>query len=236
MLSMVPRSHICPSCLTELARIRAVPDPHYGLGVVVCPGCQLACVRARHPDREYWHRFQRTRSALIALFGRVLLTVLLGLLFWGLSEWAREIFANRHGQLNLIDPFTAFETRKAAGAWLTPIAGGVAGVIIRLLYLHHRAWIPGMTLFLVGAFFASLEYTFGWVINTIALVGRFEPPAEMETSTEIILRGQFYMMLWVFVLIGMMLGSLLGRSIASNDVRRYRRIRKKMRKRRMHGS
>lgn len=45
MLCAVPRSHLCIACGHDLTHLRAPPDPHYSLPVVVCPGCATACVR-----------------------------------------------------------------------------------------------------------------------------------------------------------------------------------------------
>jgi hypothetical protein len=32
-------SHVCMGCGLDLARVRAAPDPHYGLPLVTCPRC-----------------------------------------------------------------------------------------------------------------------------------------------------------------------------------------------------
>jgi hypothetical protein len=60
-------SHICLRCGMDLARVRAVPDPHYRLPVAVCPGC--GGVTVRRPDAIVmgYRRARRLFSALLAL-------------------------------------------------------------------------------------------------------------------------------------------------------------------------
>ncbi len=62
-------------CGLDLARVRAAPDPHYGLPMVTCPRCARACVRW-HPSRIGWRGQRRTRWAAAGLGAQV--AVLLG--------------------------------------------------------------------------------------------------------------------------------------------------------------
>ncbi len=59
-------SHVCLGCGLDLARVRAAPDPHYGLPLVVCPRCGAACVRV-HPSRIGWRGTRRVRRATAGL-------------------------------------------------------------------------------------------------------------------------------------------------------------------------
>jgi hypothetical protein len=56
-------------CGLDLARVRAAPDPHYGLPMVTCPRCARACVR-RHPSRIGWRGRRCTRRAIVGLAGQ----------------------------------------------------------------------------------------------------------------------------------------------------------------------
>jgi len=100
----VPKSHICPSCLTELAKVRAIPDPHYGLAVVVCPSCLLATVRTRHPDIEFWRGFRRFHQSLRVVIAKVLLMALLAGVMTLLISAAGDIYTP-FGRFDLMYPF-----------------------------------------------------------------------------------------------------------------------------------
>lgn len=64
-------SHICLSCGRDLARVRALVEPHYGLPVVVCPDCGRAVVRRRAPIIVRWRQFRRLRRSVLGLAWRV---------------------------------------------------------------------------------------------------------------------------------------------------------------------
>jgi len=96
--------------------------------------------------------------------------------------------------------------------------------------------MAALILFTCSAFFTSLEFTVERVIRIISLLGGFESPADLSSTDEIVLRGQFFLIIWVFVLIGLAPGALLGRSFDKADARRFRKLRKKLLKRRAYGS
>ena len=96
--------------------------------------------------------------------------------------------------------------------------------------------MAALILFTCSAFFTSLEFTVERVIRIISLLGGFESPADLSSTDEIVLRGQFFLIIWVFVLIGLVFGTLLGRSVMANKARRFRKIRKKLNKRRAIGN
>lgn len=47
-------AHNCSRCGSDLSGLRAPPDPHYHLPVVVCPRCAAACVRTRPEAVVLW--------------------------------------------------------------------------------------------------------------------------------------------------------------------------------------
>lgn len=61
----MPTHHACAACGYPLHRLRAVPDPHYGLGVVVCPGCLTAVVRRRDPAVQGFRTGWKVARALL---------------------------------------------------------------------------------------------------------------------------------------------------------------------------
>ncbi|MDQ7013330.1 MAG: hypothetical protein Q9O74_05460 [Planctomycetota bacterium] len=160
------RSHICMGCGKELARLRAPPDPHYGLPVVVCPGCGLACVRRPRGGLARWHTFLRALGAGLKLVGGGMLLVAvlaLGLVFCAqVAEGLDEALVGK--------PFSAFFKPDAVvqqrlgdwwtygGVWIVPV-WGVAWLSIGLLtgvfFPHWRVrwWLVGMAGLTVAGFF-----------------------------------------------------------------------------------
>ena len=230
----VPRSHICPSCLMELSTVRALADPHYGLPVVVCPRCSLACVRTKHPDQAFWQRFRRRWGALRLIFAKVLATTLMSLIMWGLVSLSVDVFATTHGTIDLVRPFVSADIDTMLGASMIVVLGIGLGCLVRVLYWHHRAWVGAVVLFLLAGFFTSLDYSTGAAVNLLAVFADFASPAEMPDADEMALRGQFFGMLGVLVVIGMVPGVFLGRMIEKSTVRKFRKIRKKIQRRRAY--
>jgi hypothetical protein len=64
-------SHICLSCGLDLARVRAVVEPVYGLSLVACPGCAAGAVRREDSVTAAWRTAVRFASALGAMIFRL---------------------------------------------------------------------------------------------------------------------------------------------------------------------
>jgi hypothetical protein len=60
-------SHLCTNCGSDLARIRARREPHYGLPLVVCPRCGASAVRRRHPLQRRYRSGKRLALSLAVL-------------------------------------------------------------------------------------------------------------------------------------------------------------------------
>lgn len=69
-------SHACLNCGTDLASVRAVREPHYGLPLVICPGCGAAAVRRRHIIQQRWRSLLRAKKSLIALACQLMALIL----------------------------------------------------------------------------------------------------------------------------------------------------------------
>lgn len=69
-------SHACAGCGSDLTYLRAAPDPHYHLPIVVCPSCDLAVVRRKPEMSRIAKRYRRGRSSWWALSNRVSLLVI----------------------------------------------------------------------------------------------------------------------------------------------------------------
>ena len=229
------RSHICLSCLYELGHIRAVPDAHYGLGVVVCPRCSLAAVRTKHPDLMFWRMYHRRRLAIGGVLGKTLLTVLMGIFLWGLTEWAVEVFADYRGRLDLIEPFGSVDVETALGGWLIPVFAIGIGATTRAIYLHWRAIWTGVFILAIGFAWLTIEYSSGMMMQALAKVFEFENNVVMPTKGDMILRFKLFGMIGVLVMIGLLPGTMFGTMITRGQEKRFRRLRKKLRKRQAYG-
>jgi hypothetical protein len=69
-------SHACLNCGTDLATVRAVREPHYGLPLVICPCCGSAAVRRRHVIQQRWRGFLQVMRSLIAMLGQLAALIL----------------------------------------------------------------------------------------------------------------------------------------------------------------
>lgn len=69
-------SHACAGCGSDLTYLRAAPDPHYRLPIVVCPSCDLAVVRRRPEMSRIAKRIRRGVSSWRALINRAGLLVI----------------------------------------------------------------------------------------------------------------------------------------------------------------
>jgi hypothetical protein len=77
----MPISHVCTGCGVDLADRRARPEPHYGLWVVVCPGCRVAAVRTRGPLITGYRFARRCLAAGTLAFLHVVVLGVLSLAF-----------------------------------------------------------------------------------------------------------------------------------------------------------
>lgn len=137
-------AHICPCCGINLERIRASPDGVYGLPVVVCPGCQAAWVRRRHPQWAWWRGCVRGITGVRKLMVRVVVVLGMsglcaGLAHSGSFELSRPTQAALRGDfLPLIDWFSG----DGQGALVVSMLGLVTliGLVLRVLLDHWSRW------------------------------------------------------------------------------------------------
>jgi len=211
--------------MTELARIRAVPDPHYGLGVVVCPSCEMACVRTRHPDIQFWRNFRRLHLSIRLLIFKVLLSIGLGALVFGLVMWAREFDSS---SFQSIDPGRQF------GAWATailiPALACGSGCVIRLVYRHHHAAVPLATLIVFGVFFTWIDYLFQGMAIMLSKIGGFDLNLNAWLIDDIILRGRLFAFVIGCAFFGFLPARFLSPFMSRSPLRKFRKLRRKRRK------
>lgn len=153
---------------------------------------------------------------------------------WGLVYWSADLYTDYRGNFHFIDPFVSGHFETTLGAWGLPLAAIAIGCSIRLVFLHLRAWVPILMVLVLTAFFTTLDFTVGHLFNAIAQIGSFRSQIDIPSASEMILRGQFFAMLAGLAIIGLVPAVLLRRSVERSGAKRFRKIRKKLRKRRSH--
>jgi hypothetical protein len=214
-------AHLCLECGWDLARIRAVCEPHYRIWLVRCPHCARACVRQRHPLWRGWRKFLRLKASLLAMLGQTFVLLILtaiNLLALSFSHqlrgWsAADAWEEYRAQIILSFVVVPIVT----GTWLT------AG-------LRHcprwKIWI-GWTLFI--ALLLSVEY----VMHGIGRA--FNIPHYVSNNPRVVVReliwnlGTLALMMTI-ALAGLPLGWKLLQSFSGNQRHywRKRRIKRRM--------
>ncbi|MFG0313495.1 MAG: hypothetical protein ACF8LL_04840 [Phycisphaerales bacterium] len=222
-------SHTCPSCCRELGNIRAVPDPHYGLGVIVCPGCDKAVVRTRHPDLVFWKRVRVVRKSLQRLALGLVFTALavgatIGMVFWMMPE-----ITDRSGRYQLPDlasPEIPFQIGIAI------LITTMCGCIARTIYTHLRfPLVLGMFLVLIGVFL-NIDWLISRLMIFINDLARADVDIRIASNSEIKRRLLACLALLLPFLAGMGIGVIFNRIIGRTSSNRVVRIRRRIRKRR----
>jgi hypothetical protein len=230
MLLKMPRSHICPSCLTELARIRAVPDPHYGLAVVVCPKCSLACVRTKHPDQAFWRSVRRGLRSGRLMVLTIMMTALSAGALAGMSFAMRSVLTDRRG--NFLEPgeVVVDEVYFLLGALLLVMLGGC---VVRVVYAHLPLWAAWLMLMIPGTVFVYLDLMIGWGANQMRKMLELNQSLEVPSHLELLGRSRVFLLLAGMASIGMLLGIVMNRMIVASSRKRVSKIRRKINKRRV---
>jgi hypothetical protein len=145
-------AHVCHRCGTDLARLRAQREKHYGLMIVRCPGCEAVFVRRRHPLVTTWRSLRRLDWSLtvlaLNLFALgVLLAGTVGGIFGVVLETAdrplSELWNARHAGMMLYLVLWPIPI----GIWLTVGLGH---------WRRRSAWLAFATLALFGLTIAAL--------------------------------------------------------------------------------
>lgn len=177
-------SHICLSCGRDLARVRALIEPHYGLPVVVCPDCGCAVVRRRHPIIVRWRRFRRLRRSVLALAWRVVaLAAALGIVTPFILQLAFYLWrVGIRGPLAIWKGVTGFDAtdRRALVGWIESnqdeffgvlAASLMVGVVLRLALSHLGLGNALMVWIVLLALCLSLDPL--WAIIEVGTTGTY---------------------------------------------------------------
>ncbi|MHC4990465.1 MAG: hypothetical protein ACYTGC_05740 [Planctomycetota bacterium] len=91
-------AHVCMGCGFDLSRLRAVPDPYYGIPLVACPACDR---REAKRFRMLHARVRAGRRLLVAIRTIVSRLVLAMLLAWAHVNSVNEII-DSHGARDIV--------------------------------------------------------------------------------------------------------------------------------------
>lgn len=148
----MPISHICPHCGTELGRTAPVPDPAYGLPLVMCPRCGRHTPRQRprrHPLPAMGRAVRRTTLSLLLLgASAAVLLMFVGFVAGLGEELGRSLDRHQIGPRSLLlerdAPFAPGAARAAFAAWWSSSR-------TRLLGLSYVAAVLGAGAYLRSA-------------------------------------------------------------------------------------
>tara|TARA_R110002072_G_scaffold42064_10_gene117977 strand:- start:131934 stop:132602 length:669 start_codon:yes stop_codon:yes gene_type:complete len=222
--------------MQELARIRAVPDQHYALPIVVCPNCSTACVRTKHPDQEFWRGVRSLIRSLRVLIVQLILIALLPLLMLlsiGTAINMMEASPLRTSGLIKMPSIIASDPYGVSTACVLAI---LCVCIIRLSLHHLRAWAAlgvlwgAVGLWTIGflsptLFKITLESIFGYELTT----ARWNPQ-DIKTAS------LGFALIFAVSLLGLVPGAYYYSSATRGPQARYRKIRRRIRRRRTRES
>jgi hypothetical protein len=206
-----------------------VPDPHYGLGVIVCPGCETAVVRARHPDLLFWKQVRSVRKSLQRLALGVVFTALavgatIGMAFWMMPEITDR--GGRYQMPDLASPEVPFQIGIAI------LITTMCGCIARTIYAHQKfPLILGMFLLLIGVFL-NIDWLISRLMILVNDLARADVDIRIASHSEINRRLLACLPLLLPFLAGMGIGVIFNRIIDRTSSNRVVRIRRRIRKRR----
>lgn len=240
----MPLPHHCISCGTDLSWIRAAPDPHYGLPVVVCPSCLLACTRRKPPTKAAIRRFRLAiRTGLVLLVELVMLALLAGMsvtILRGLAEDSGSpgfaIDVLRYGLTN--QPSERIlgsgydrdaEMLRTITVVLILVSVG-AGVWIRSAHGHLRLWTSvicwfGLIIGLLGTGYTA--EAFGRALSD-------KPLTHLTLSNEIGAAAIALLFTAPFVMVGLPLGARARKIWNRQHLTKAHKHRRKLRRHRMN--
>ena len=140
---LMPRSHVCLGCGTDISGVRAPPDPHYGLPIVTCPTCAMVCVR-RHAGGRAWVRtLHRTLGVLFRAAVMGLVTIPLLVLAVVFALWfVQSLIETRQIQISTDGP--AYDDLAFGAA--CPVFWMIAAALTGFFCPHWRVrgWLFGV--------------------------------------------------------------------------------------------
>jgi len=137
--------HACAACGAPLERVRAAPDPHYGLPIVTCPACGTSAVRTAHAQHRFRRRVARTGWSIGLLVLQAMLAIAAIASTSGICIFAVDRLTLDSGTLTMLSMFAVL-----MGLWMTvglahwprftawPVFGVIVAVIVGVGPLVER--------------------------------------------------------------------------------------------------
>lgn len=239
----MPISHICISCGDELARIRAVPDPHYGLAVVVCPGCNRACVRIRRNSlTSGWLGIRKLVGTLAALVAQALICGVLTAGTAGLIVQAGDQFRSFSAVFRSVTLLYSPEvSRLTSPTRLDPaslalffgmliVLGMLSGLWLRV-FVAHVVWYRSFAVWIGWiVFWALSDFVILSIQKEISIGLGLSYTDTLPTRTELEVRMGILLVYLGGLFFGLFVGRLLDRSMANRRHYRFRRILRRRRR------
>ena len=222
--------------MQELARIRAVPDQHYALPIVVCPGCSTACVRTKHPDQEFWRELRSLIRSLRVLILKLILIALLPLLVLLSIGTAINMIEGSPLRTNGLIKMPSIIASDPYGISTASLLAILCVCVIRLSLHHLRAWAAlgvlwgAVGLWTIGflsptLFRITLESIFGYELTTARWNAQDIKTASLG-----------FALIFALSLLGLVPGAYYHPSATRGPQTRYRKIRRRLRRRRTRES
>jgi hypothetical protein len=133
----MPLPHFCEHCGFDLTRVRPQADPVYQLPLVLCPQCETACVRRRHPLNRRWRQIRRALASCWVLAWQLALLWSLPGVMVALALLLAELRAEGE-----------FHARSMGAVFSLGIAAALAifaGMWLTLGLAHWRRWVVWLT-------------------------------------------------------------------------------------------
>jgi hypothetical protein len=244
MLLLMPLTHHCISCGTDLSWIRAVPDPQYGLPIVVCPSCSTACTRRKPEILSAIRRFKlglRTAVVLaVKLFMlALLLTMSMGILIGFADDTptpSDAIGVLMYALTKQMNPgvenvsfVRSIDMIRTILLLLVLVSVG-AGVWMRSAHGHIKLWISVLIWYALLLALISIAYTG----NTIGLVLDGRRIDHLSASKELGALAVYLLSTLPFFFIGLPLGARARRIWEKQHAINKHKRRRKLRKHRMN--
>lgn len=212
-------AHVCPCCGAALTRMRPQPDPHYGLPLVLCPGCGRAAVRRRDLLQQAWRQGVRANRALGVLCTQAL--VIVGLAAAALG-WVTTLASLPPTWRTVQDErwllLAAAATCLLTGIWLT------AGLS------HWRRWVAFVAWTMLLAILVALD---GWLVSTAAPLLAVKGVTLLPGAPDVfrlLERLEIVALMIVVTALGIPAGMGILRLHATNRSLRFRRRRRRFRR------
>lgn len=244
MVLLMPLAHHCISCGNDLSWIRAVPDPKYGLAIVVCPVCSTACTRRKPQILTAIRRFKSGFRTGIVLAVKVFMLSLLLTMSMGIlvgfaddtptpSDAIGVVMYAINKQTNTgvenVSFVRSIDMIRTIYLLLVLVSVG-AGVWMRSAHGHIKLWISVVIWY--AMLLALLLITYAG--NAIGSVLEGRSIDQMSLSKELGALGVYLLTTLPFFAIGLPLGARAKRIWDNQHTINKQKRRRKLRKHRMN--